>query len=231
MFSYWAQKGYVIASVHHCDGSSSKVPRRGDMHLLYEHPDFINYDKDFRPRQVERREAELYEGLQFVLKDSLFSADVRSVIDDTSVIVGGFSYGAATATLSVTKRPNTYTACLLLDGWFYIDLGEGFKFPEPAHAKGLDIPALFIGSEQFANWDGIAKATAELAMSNTHSAGSITHVLQGSRHQNFTDVGFWLPTSLLSKVRMTGVCDYDEKYHELLNMTLTFFDSRTNSTD
>lgn len=51
-FAYWAQQGYVVAAIHHCDGSSCKVPREHqDTHLLYQHPDMQNYDPQFRPRQ------------------------------------------------------------------------------------------------------------------------------------------------------------------------------------
>jgi hypothetical protein len=51
-FAYWAQQGYVVAAIHHCDGSSCMVPRpQTNNHLLYQHPDMKNYDADFRPRQ------------------------------------------------------------------------------------------------------------------------------------------------------------------------------------
>jgi hypothetical protein len=51
-FAYWVQQGFIVAAVHHCDGSSCKVPRDHlDTHLLYQHPDMKNYDADFRVRQ------------------------------------------------------------------------------------------------------------------------------------------------------------------------------------
>jgi predicted esterase len=224
MFARWAQMGYVVASVHHCDGSSAKAPQQGgDSPLLYDHPDLSKYDKEFRPRQIQKRESELFDGREYILNDPSFPKDIRNIIDDKVVIVGGFSYGAATAALSITKRKGAYTAALLLDGWFYIDLGEGMVFPTEVHTQGLDIPTIFIGSEHFANWKTCANATAELVKKNSHSVGSVYHLIQGTRHQNFTDLGFWLPVYLLKKLNMIGSCDYDGKYDEVLDLTLSFF--------
>lgn len=51
-FAYWVQQGFIVAAVHHCDGSSCMVPRPHlDTHLMYEHPDMKNYDTNFRVRQ------------------------------------------------------------------------------------------------------------------------------------------------------------------------------------
>lgn len=200
------------------------MPRPGDAHLLYEHPDLLNYDPDFRPRQIEIREEELFEGLQYILQQS---SPIRDIIDEKVVIVGGFSYGAATACLSVAKRKGVFVACYLLDGWFYIDLGGGTTFPAEAHEKGLDVPALFIGSEHFANWKSCASATAELSKKNSHPCGSSCHVIPGSRHQNFTDVGFWLSTWVLRKVNMIGPCDYLHQYQNVLKISTAFFNLHT----
>jgi pimeloyl-ACP methyl ester carboxylesterase len=74
------------------------------------------------------------------------------------MIVGGFSYGAATAALSATKNPDDYIAAVLLDGWFNVDLAsiegcpsdEQVAFPPLSHEKGVPVPALFVGSSEFA---------------------------------------------------------------------------------
>ena len=238
MFAHWAQRGYVVAVVHHCDGSSNQVPRRAGNHLLYEHPDMLNYDINYRPNQIERREQELFEMLQFIQSptDSDTSSDypipaaVRDSIDLSQVFVAGFSYGAATAALSVSKHPTTYRACILLDGWFHIDVpsrGASFAFPAAAHQPGaLRVPALFIGSEQFAMLPLLAGATTKLHSSCP--AGSALHVLDRSKHQNFTDVGFWIPIGVLKAIGMLGGCDYDDAYRRVLELTNAFLKQHKN---
>lgn len=204
------------------------VPRELDDHLLYVHPDMKNYDKQFRPVQVRKREAELYELKQFICKGGAFPATLRNIIDDTKVVAAGFSYGAATAAMSVVNHPSEYACCILLDGWFRIDLqNHSFDFPEEVHTKGLSLPAMFIGSEQFKKWTTCSDATNKLAASNTYPTGSISHVLEGSRHQNFTDVGFWISTRILKWSGMIGSCDYDMTYKRILDLTTDFLDDHT----
>ena len=88
---------------------------------------------------VARREQELYEMKQYILYSNEFNSAVRNVIDDQEVFIAGFSYGAATSSLSVVTHPDDYKACILLDGWFHVDPSGtgGYDFPEQAHAKGI----------------------------------------------------------------------------------------------
>ena len=51
MFASWAQQGYVVACIHHCDGSSSRTPQKDGSFVYYEHADMKNYDVTFRPKQ------------------------------------------------------------------------------------------------------------------------------------------------------------------------------------
>ena len=82
---------------------------------------------------------------------------------------------------------------------------------------GISIPTLFVGSAQFAERPGLAAATARLAHDK-----STSHVLAHSKHQNFCDVGFWIPVWLLRKVGAVGNCDFDATYAELLLLTKSF---------
>ena len=129
-----------------------------------------------------------------------------------------------------TRPMGSWTAVILLDGWFFVEIAPGFLFPKDAHARGLDVPALFIGSEQFdvyqpahldAGWN-IGEASKRLSRENKQVASSEYHVLPGSRHQNFTDVGLWMWEPLLRKSKMIGTCPYDETYLKILNLTLDF---------
>lgn len=213
-FLYWVQQGFIVAAVHHCDGSSCKVPRPHlDSPLLYLHPNMQNYDVDFRPRQVRQRQLELHEVKQYMLCASPW----KDIIDSSQVCAAGFSYGAATASLEVVTHPLDYAACILLDGWFHIEVGEGMDFPQETHDAGISIPTLFVGSAQFADRPGLAAATANLQ----HKQSS-AHVLAKSKHQNFCDVGFWLPVWLLRRAGAVGECDFDATYASLLLLTKDF---------
>jgi hypothetical protein len=208
---------------------------------------------------VRQRQTELHEMKQFILHDPSFSPMLQALIDPSQVFAAGFSYGAATASLEVVTHPKDYAACILLDGWFHIEVGEGFDFPKEVHDTGtqqyvmsrlfctsivcvwfswdlliafpfeigISIPTLFIGSSQFADRPGLAKATENLAA--YHHCKSTSHVLANSKHQNFVDVGFWLPPWLLRKVGAIGACDFDATYVELLMLTKEFLGSQLKS--
>ena len=115
--------------------------------------------------------------------------------------------------------------------WFHIDLCTSISppidFPPEAHTSGLSVPALFIGSEQFAAMRGLAEATQRLVASNSSDRGATAHVLQGSKHQNFTDIGYWIPVWLLRKVKAVGACDYYETHKRILSLTYEFLESHT----
>jgi hypothetical protein len=231
MLSYWSSKGYVVAAIHHCEGSSCRVHPKGANEMLYEHPNYSNYDPNFRPNQIITREEELNELREFILHDDSFPAIIKDIIDTSRVFVAGFSYGAATAALSVSKRQGAYKACILLDGWFHIEkffpTMEAFDFPAEAHSKGIHIPALFIGSQEFAGKRGIATATQRLVTSNSSKAGAVAHVLENSKHQNFTDVGYWVPAWILQRIGAIGACDYYTTHLQILELTHEFLDSHT----
>ncbi len=40
------------------------------------------------------------------------------------IFVAGYSYGAATAALTVTRHPDLFRGVILLDGWFAINLAD-----------------------------------------------------------------------------------------------------------
>ena len=96
------------------------------------------------------------------------TADCHEIIDQEHVFVGGFSYGAATAALASVQRPGAYQATVLIDGWFNIDLrkttGVAFDFPQEAHASGISIPCLFVGSEKFAHVEVLAKVQSQWSL-------------------------------------------------------------------
>ena len=84
---------------------------------------------------VRQRQQELHEVKEHVLNSA--SSPCRHLLDPAlGVVAAGFSYGAATASLEVVTHPQDYTACILLDGWFHIEVGEGIDFPKETHDTG-----------------------------------------------------------------------------------------------
>lgn len=120
LFAHWAQRGYVVVAVHHTDGSSSCVTQADGRLLFYQPPDFKSYDTTFRPKQVKRREAELFSAAQFALSSEVVPTSVRDLMDPCTVFVGGFSYGAATAALSAHLHPDFYAGALLVRPLFQL---------------------------------------------------------------------------------------------------------------
>lgn len=231
MFVHWAQRGCVVACVTHCDGSASAVELLNGDTVLYTHPAFKNYDPDFRPKQIVKREQELSDLRQFILHHESFPPSLRNILNPTKIFAAGFSYGAATAALTVVNNPNVFAGVILLDGWFYIDLSaikslnttRGFCFPAKAFEIPLNTPALFVGTEAFSKNAKLESATRLLASNNTHS--STYHVIAGTEHQNFCDVGFWVPSWLLKKFKVVGKADYLTAYTDLLVLVDNFLDT------
>jgi dienelactone hydrolase len=200
LLASWAKEGFIVASVHHMDGSSSCV-QRASGHHWYEHSPFKNYDAKFRPKQIQKRSEEVRAAVAFLQTAESCPPLLQQQVDSARVVVAGFSYGAATAALMAAKFSNDFVACILLDGWFYIDVsksaGVEFVFPAEAHALGIQIPCLFLNSEQFDNMEKLKKATAELSAKCPRASVSVLH---GTTHSNFIDLGSWFPRPLFSPV-------------------------------
>jgi len=195
------------------DGSSSKTVIDGrEEAMYYDHPDFKNYKPEFRVKQIAIREAEISEAREKCLE--AFDVDIA--------FVGGFSYGAATAALTATKNPALYAGAILHDGWFHIDLSKssGFEsdFPSEAHANGIPVPCLFLGSTHFKNIEKLSRATKRLQ----DKSSAEVHVLPGTNHGNFSDVVWWIPNKILHMVRMIGPSDPHDTYETVLTLTLNF---------
>merc|ERR1712139_540635 len=112
------------------------------------------------------------------------SSTFSDIVDPSRVVVGGFSYGAATAALSGAKHPKRYAAAILMDGWFNLDLksisscesNEQLAFPALAHERGIECPCFFIGSDQFAHYKHLKRRTDHLVARGAHPATE-SHVL------------------------------------------------------
>eukprot|EP00667_Euglena_gracilis_P013391 EG_transcript_13826 len=231
LLTSWALQGYVVVAIRHCDRSSTLV-RLPEGDLWYEYPE-QPYDVNFRPRQLRVREAELHALKDFVLRDgAAVPPAVRRMIDPSRVLVAGFSYGATTAALSVVLHPTEYLACLLLDGWYHLELearelkGRAFDFPKEVHERedGLPLPAAMWLSVAFGSMPGIGAAARRLASVSPQATLSL---LPGTTHLNFIDLLCWLPTSFTKRIGMLGKCDPYATYHRLVVETVQFLAERT----
>ena len=241
-----AKRGYVVASIHHRDGSSSRVPMPDGNCKFYHHfPTGENYDPQNRLDQVKVRANEMLDTCDWLLNlnsDNLKEVnenehhvlkDICNHLDKRNVIAAGFSYGSSTSALAATVRPKQFQCIIFLDGWFQIGVpskGLDIDFPPDAFAtetnKGLDVPSLFINSAAFQRWNKGYDSTTRLAKQISDSRSEM-HVIQGTMHQNFVDVVFLFPKWLLRKSpKLFGLGDTDEcKVHQLvMNWTLQFID-------
>mmetsp|Transcript_19094 Transcript_19094/g.29075 ORF Transcript_19094/g.29075 Transcript_19094/m.29075 type:complete len:438 (-) Transcript_19094:23-1336(-) len=263
----WAKLGFVVVSVHHTDGSSARVRLYSSSlddaadndttstyeDRYYEHgPSFQNYDPNFRPNQIQKRANDLKQAVGYVTKskNTILEDDLSSIIDTDTIILSGFSYGAATAALAMYNNPGWFDnnenskkgGLILLDGWFYIDVmksaGVEFEFPsqvfehyrQSKEKNGNTIPSVFINSQQFSKYPKLYKATCDLEeLISPQSSGveksgdSNMHVLEGTTHQNFVDMIWWgVPLFLLQKLKVIGPMDARDAYQNILHICAEF---------
>jgi hypothetical protein len=185
------------------------------------------YPADFRTEQVERREVELSELYQFVVAEGGLGETLP--VDPGTVVAGGFSYGAATAALAVAKAPHRFAAAMLLDGWFNVDLksikgctsNEQVAFPPLAHVKGLGaVPALFVGSAEFAGYTALHAATVRL--SQMAGPGTEVHTIPNTTHFSFMDLVCWLSFLAPRLYGRANAPDPAGSYEHLFDLTSAF---------
>ncbi len=166
-----------------------------------------------------------------IVQGSLLPPNIKRIVNPTSIIIGGFSYGAATCVQALAKRPGKYAACVLLDGWYNIDFTviPGLQavghvpFPPLAHqVKRLEAPCLFIGSESFAAMEALNAATKRL---QEKCENPEILVLAGTRHQNFCDVWSWYPNWLMRRSGSIGPVDAHQTSNRIFETILSFLDA------
>ena len=272
-----AKRGYVVACIHHRDGSSSRVPMPDGTCKFYEHlPNGDDYDPRYRLEQVSYRAKEFLYATKWLLgeerggeyDDHPILQQIRPNLDVKKVIASGFSYGSTTCSLAATIEPKRFQCAVMLDGWFHIDFSsKGFEFDFPPeafgqdwpssssnngegannrngsssssskniihHKDGLTIPSIFINSSQFEGYQKLYAATKKLANNiNSHKKDDVPaptlstlHVIPNTKHQNFCDVGFWLPKFVLrrmGKLLALGDADVFDAHKEILDLTINW---------
>ncbi len=269
-----AKRGYVVACIHHRDGSSSRVPMPDGTCKFYDHlPNGDDYDPRYRLEQVSFRAKEFLYATRWLLGEECGGGggdeydshpilqQIRPDLDVNKVIASGFSYGSTTCSLAATMEPKRFRCAVMLDGWFHVDFSsKGFEFDFPPdafgqdwpssnnsdgggkkrnknvnHTDGLTIPSIFINSAQFEGYEKLYASTKKLANNiNSHNIKDDTttiipestlHVIPNTKHQNFCDVGFWLPRFVLNrtgKFLNLGKADFFEAQKDILDLTVNF---------
>eukprot|EP00301_Raphidiophrys_heterophryoidea_P007386 c12865_g1_i3.p1 GENE.c12865_g1_i3~~c12865_g1_i3.p1 ORF type:complete len:376 (-),score=80.07 c12865_g1_i3:1713-2840(-) len=204
LFSNLARNGNVVVCVTHQDGSACRAVVSDGSHLHYEHPILQGYNRKFRIKQVLQREKEVLLALRFVLHDPLFPSHIRDMIDESIVLTAGFSFGAATAAQVAANNPDKICACVLLDGWFRIDLSvfKGFAphdfedLPPDAHRIGYPHPTLALTSHAFSVNKILAAGTSQILRKFPQVEH---HLIEGAQHQCFTELFLWFPGWILTR--------------------------------
>lgn len=284
-----AKRGYVVACLHHCDGSSSRVTLSDGTCRFYEHmPSGDDYDPRHRMEQVHARARELLNTRKWLLNggnDSGSTCDnhpvlkqIRPFLDPRRVIASGFSYGSTTCALAATLEPSAFQCAVMLDGWFHVDYtSQGVEYDFPPEAFGddwpkkrkkdarcqkdgastlngnngssegcnkrscMNIPCIFINSEQFHGYKKLYRATVRLADQLNNSIcdnaekksnfnrkpipRSELHVIANTKHQNFCDVVFWLPkwaTRRVGRFLALGSADGLEAQERIIHFAIEF---------
>ena len=151
-----AKRGHVVASIHHRDGSSSRVPLADGTCLYYKHlPTGDEYNPHDRLEQVHFRAHELLYATSWMMgeveeeeeeekkgnKNGILD-EIRSHLSKDNIIASGFSYGSATVALASTLQSQRYKCAILLDPWLHIDYSsKGYEFDFPPEAFGKPWPS------------------------------------------------------------------------------------------
>ncbi|KAF4737319.1 Platelet-activating factor acetylhydrolase, partial [Perkinsus olseni] len=168
--------GAIVAEVHHQDGSACEaVDEYG--HKIPYIPDPIGSPdpRDLRPKQVRQRANEMNSVIEYLCaigsgeerSDPLLNRVAR-LIDPRRIIPVGYSFGGATvaeycSTVGLKRVEDKCVPCaVLMDPWTYVtprDGSQGFRFPEKAHDRGIQVPTLTLSSEEFTKSPDMQAAT------------------------------------------------------------------------
>lgn len=191
-----AAHGFVVASIHHTDGSSCFVRTSDGEEIWYVHPNPVDYSIRFREDQLDHRVKEIMEVRKVMLKHP----DFKERIDGSQVVASGFSYGGATAALATVRYPKAFSTSVIIDGWFHIDMyGVNSYFPlDVMKEKKLPVPAFFLNSAAFMEYKTGPMAKQLAAGSPKHR-----HKVYGrsSMHMLFIDMASWVPALIWNQVK------------------------------
>lgn len=191
-----AAHGFVVASIHHTDGSSCFVRTGDGKDIWYMHPDPKNYSIRFREEQLDRRVQEMME-VKNVLKKH---PDFEGRINESQTVACGFSFGGSTAALATVRHAEEFSACVVIDGWFHMNMwGVNTYFPiDLMKKKILPVPTFFLNSAAFMRYQSGMMAAQLASGSQNHR-----HKVYGSSttHMFFLDLASWVPNVLQTQLK------------------------------
>jgi dienelactone hydrolase len=190
---FFASNGFIVFGIYHTDGSACLVNFPSlDKNINYldvakEDLNTIK-EKNFRENQLKKR----IENIQFLL-DHVFTLNQRfsrencllhemffGRFDTSNITTIGHSFGGVTAAVASAVEPRI-TNAVSLDGWFAMFDIENYDFQKPV---------LFVNSEK---WQSeIDKEKVKFILSGNSNSKSF--IVKETEHQNFSDVGFLVPT-------------------------------------
>lgn len=189
-----ASQGNIVVVVNHCDGSAS-VARPEDHRIEYyqkvsreviDNVDGAGFR--FRNAQLRHRVHELQRVLNAITKlhQEQPSQGLFQHVNLDNVSVWGHSFGGATALTTAHIDPR-FRKAVLLDAWMEpVD-------DEVKRGIGARIPVLHIISDQFMHWRPNMEGMKQHMRGCSHPLSKFL-VLQGSRHNNFSDLPLFAPT-------------------------------------
>lgn len=224
-----ALRGYVCAFPHHSDGSSSLCEKvdastKTVKRTLYKHPNFHDYDDMLRQRQVEHRAVEVNETREILLSHP----DIGPFLDGGNVVVGGFSFGGSTAGLVAVMNPEKYRAAVFVDGWWKVNFpqyGIEIDLPSQLHSTSMPLPTLMLSSTEMNNIPNIRDKQHHIEDQCTAVESQI--VMEGTRHGNFIDAVYWVPSCLARFVNLSGKLIHPHKFYaKYVGMVADFMDEQ-----
>lgn len=231
-----ASQGFLVAALEHRDGSASCASKIDDAGGV-KHEPYVHTDGNFawRREQIDRRVREFSAAADAlsrspapprnVFPGSRFDPGTLAGLLDTSrLTAAGHSFGGATVLAALSSVPSVKRA-VLLDPWA-VPFGP---FPETAALKGAQehplrvaaragVPTFVMNSH---GWDNVS----DMAPLYRHAeAPWMECSVGGTRHQDFSDLPFRMPT-LASQIGMKGKVNLHRLFDLKLGLLDVFFEN------
>ena len=230
-----ASQGFLVAALEHRDGSASCASKIDDAGGV-KHEPYVHTDGNFawRLEQIGKRVAELDAAVAALSNDAPprnafpgsrldVGTAFRGLVDASRLVAIGHSFGGATVVAATaTERPcatkTRVRTSVLLDPWtapFGPCGAEDATHPLRA-AAAAKVPTLVVNSH---GWG------ADLTPMYSHATAPwVEAEVEGTKHQDFSDLGIRMPT-VAAKIGMKGSVDAARFFDLKLGLIDAFLES------
>ena len=230
-----ASQGFLVAALEHRDGSASCASKIDDVGGV-KHEPYVHTDGNFawRLEQIGKRVAELDAAVAALSNDAPprnafpgsrldVGTAFRGLVDASRLVAIGHSFGGATVVAAMaTERPGAtktrVRTSVLLDPWtapFGPCGAEDATHPLRA-AAAAKVPTLVVNSH---GWG------ADLTPMYSHATAPwVEAEVEGTKHQDFSDLGIRMPT-VAAKIGMKGSVDAARFFDLKLGLIDAFLES------